>query len=74
MNSTLESPKISIILPTYNGERFLEESIESILKQTYKNFELIIVNDASTDKTLTIAEKYKNRYNIIKPSLNIYIS
>ena len=71
MNSTLESPKISIILPTYNGERFLEESIESILKQTYKNFELIIVNDASTDETLTIAEKYKNRDKRIKVITNV---
>lgn len=50
---------ISIILPVYNGERFLEEAIESCLKQTYKNFELIIVNDCSTDGSLIIAEKFQ---------------
>lgn len=52
-------PVISIILPVYNGEEFLAEAIDSILKQTYSNFELIIVNDCSTDKSLEIAKIYK---------------
>ena len=43
--------KISIVLPTYNGERFIRESLESVLNQTYQNWELIIVNDCSTDIT-----------------------
>lgn len=50
--------KVSIVLPTYNGERFLRDSIESVLKQTYTNWELIIVNDCSTDNTLNIANEY----------------
>lgn len=50
---------ISIIVPVYNAEKFLSECIESILKQTYKNFELILVDDGSTDSSLTICKKYQ---------------
>lgn len=53
-------PKISIILPVYNGERYLRDSIESVLNQTYKDFELIIVDDCSTDATASIAHEYVN--------------
>ena len=47
---------VSIVLPTYNGEKYLADSIESVISQTYKNWELIIINDCSTDKTLEIAQ------------------
>ncbi len=50
---------ISVIISTYNSEEFLKESISSILKQTYKNFELVIVNDGSTDNSRKIIEKYQ---------------
>lgn len=56
--------KISIIVPVYNVEQYVEKCIESILSQTYKNFELILVNDGSTDKSLDIILKYKNNPNI----------
>ena len=49
---------VSIILPVYNGESFLAEAIESCINQSYKNFELIIVNDCSTDESLNIANSY----------------
>lgn len=49
---------ISIIMPAYNEERNIEKAIQSIINQTYKEFELFIVNDGSTDKTATIVEKY----------------
>ncbi|SHM95227.1 glycosyltransferase family 2 protein [Flavobacterium xinjiangense] len=49
---------ISIILPVHNGEKYLSQSIESCLNQTYKNIELIIVNDCSTDSTLDIVNQY----------------
>ncbi len=53
-------PKITVIIPCYNSGRFLLRSVESILSQTYKNFELLIINDGSNDKiTLSIIEKYK---------------
>lgn len=57
---------VSIVLPTYNGEKFIRESIESIINQTYKNWELIIVNDCSTDSTLQIIEEYAQLDNRIK--------
>jgi glycosyltransferase involved in cell wall biosynthesis len=49
---------ISVILPVFNGEKYLSESIESILNQTYANFEFIIINDGSSDKSLKIINKY----------------
>ena len=49
---------ISIVLPTYNGEKYLVDSIESIIKQSYTDWELLIVNDCSTDNTRIIAEHY----------------
>jgi len=49
---------VSIVLPTYNGEKFLRQSIESVLNQTYQDWELIIVNDCSTDTSKQIAEEY----------------
>ena len=56
-------PKVSIITPTFNSGRFLEETLESIKSQTYKNYELIIIDGKSTDKTLKIINKYKNIIN-----------
>ncbi|MFE3846685.1 glycosyltransferase family 2 protein [Flavobacterium sp. LB3P45] len=64
---------VSIILPVYNGEKFLAESIESCLNQSYQNIELIIVNDCSTDTTLEIANFYalkNDRITIINNSVN----
>jgi glycosyltransferase involved in cell wall biosynthesis len=53
-----EEPYVSVLTPVYNGEAYLAECIESVLNQTYRNFEYIIVNNCSTDGTLAIAEKY----------------
>ena len=44
--------KVSVIMPVYNSEKYLRESIQSVLEQTYANFELILVNDESTDSSL----------------------
>ena len=49
---------VSIGLPVYNGEKFLKKRIDSILNQTYENFELIISDNASTDNTRKICESY----------------
>ncbi|MDR0305744.1 MAG: glycosyltransferase [Chitinispirillales bacterium] len=54
-------PLISVIVPTYNGEKYIGRCIESIQNQTYKNLEIIVVNDGSTDKTNTILDQYANR-------------
>ncbi|HEC91432.1 MAG TPA: glycosyltransferase [Candidatus Atribacteria bacterium] len=54
-------PKVSVIITVYNEERYLKEAIESILAQSFKNFELVIVNDGSTDDTAKILDHYKNK-------------
>ena len=66
-----DNPLISIILPVYNGEKYLSQSIESCLNQTFKNIELIIVNDCSTDNTLSIANQYAERDNKVKVVSNV---
>ncbi|MDE6845119.1 MAG: glycosyltransferase [Lachnospiraceae bacterium] len=54
----MDNVNISIIMPLYNSEKYLEESLESVLRQTFTNYELICVNDGSTDGTLDILEKF----------------
>lgn len=58
--------KISIIIPVYNKEKYLDKSIKSILNQTYENFELIIINDGSTDNSSTICHKFEQKDKRIK--------
>lgn len=53
---------ISIIVPVYNAEKYLSRCIDSILNQTYKYWELILVNDGSTDKLKEICDRYKSNY------------
>ena len=55
------NPLISVIFPVYNAEKFIKESIESILNQTYKNFEFIIINDGSKDNSAEIIKSYKDQ-------------
>ena len=61
MKSKTPYPRISVVLPVYNGEKYLNESVQSILNQTLKDFEFIIINDSSTDNTLKIIKNYKKR-------------
>ena len=62
----MEKEKISVLVPVYNSEKYIGKCIESVLNQTYKNIELIIVNDGSKDKSYEIIEEYKNKDNRIK--------
>ena len=50
--------KVSVIIPVYNAEKYLKETMESILGQTYKNLEIILVNDASRDNSYELCKKY----------------
>ena len=54
--------KISIVVPVYNAENFLEKSIGSVLSQTNSNWELILVNDGSTDRSAEICDYYSQKY------------
>jgi teichuronic acid biosynthesis glycosyltransferase TuaG len=56
MNKNL-NPFVSVVIPVYNGVRFIEASIESVLKQSFPDFELLVVNDCSTDGTVAIVEQ-----------------
>ena len=58
----MNKPKVSIIMGIYNCEQTLEESIKSIINQTYDNWELIMCDDCSIDNTYKIAQKYKDIY------------
>ena len=49
---------VSIIVPVYNVYEYLDECLKSLINQTYKNKEIIVINDGSTDKSLSICEKY----------------
>ena len=69
------NPKISIILPNYNNEKYLKEAIESVLYQTYTNFELIIVDDASTDGSLEIIRAFNDkRIKVITSEVNRHVA
>lgn len=62
MRNTNNNPMVSVIMPVYNAGLFLREAINSILNQTYKNFELIIVNDASIDNSWEIISSFKKQF------------
>lgn len=65
----MENIKFSIIIPAYNSEKYIEKCLENIIKQTYKNIEIIVVDDCSTDGTLKILEKY-NQIKLYKTKVN----
>ena len=52
---------ITIVINIYNGEKFIKKCLDSAINQTYKNLEILIINDGSTDKTLEICKKYKDK-------------
>lgn len=57
-------PSVSVLMPTYNRERYLPEAIESVLRQTYESFELLIVDDGSTDRTKEVVAPYLTDHRI----------
>lgn len=61
----MNQKKVSILIPTFNSEKYIAETIESALNQTYKDFEIILVDNASSDKTWEIIKEYQNKYSSI---------
>lgn len=57
---------ISVVIPVYNTEKHLERCVDSVLNQSYKNLEIIIINDSSTDNSIKIIERYCNTDNRCK--------
>ena len=64
-------PEISVVMSVYNGERHLRESVDSILNQTFQDFEFIIINDGSTDLSKDILESYKDKRIILMNQINM---
>ena len=60
----MPNPVASVILPVYNSQSFIEKTLLSLVNQSFKDFEVIIVDDGSTDETLSIANNFKNKLNI----------
>ena len=58
-------PKVSVIIPTYNAARWIGETIDSVQSQTYKNYEIIVIDDGSVDSTREVLEKYIKNINYI---------
>ena len=57
-------PKVSVIVPVYNSEKYIKRCIESILNQSFSEFELILINDGSKDNSQKILEEYKKNMKI----------
>ena len=62
----MEKKRFSIIIPAYNVQEYVNKAIDSVLEQNFKNYEMIIINDASTDKTEEIVRQYEKKYNNVK--------
>ena len=63
---TIKNNLISVVMPVYNAEAFLKNSIESVINQTYKNIEMILINDGSSDGSGMICDNYSDQYSRIK--------
>jgi len=69
------TPLVSVVMPTYNGEKFLRPAIESILSQTFRDFELIVIDDASTDSTPNILREFHDeRIALLRNERNLGIA
>lgn len=58
--------KVSVIVPVYNGKKYINKCVNSILRQTFKDIEIILVDDGSTDNTLDILREYEKKFPNVK--------
>lgn len=61
----MKKPKVTIVIPVYNGEKYVREAIDSALKQTYKNIEILVINDGSKDKSDSVIKEYGDKIRYI---------
>jgi glycosyltransferase involved in cell wall biosynthesis len=69
----VEEPHVSVIMNCYNGERYLREAIDSVYAQSYKNWEIIFFDNASTDRTSQIAQSYDSRLKYFRAKVNTHL-
>ena len=60
MNNRSNRPEISVIVPTYNGAMYLQETLDALLVQTFPNFELLVIDDGSTDNSASVVESIED--------------
>jgi glycosyltransferase involved in cell wall biosynthesis len=67
----MDKVKVSVIIPAYNGDRYISDAINSVLQQSYKNYEIIVVDDGSSDRTSEILTNYGDRNSQKKAIVNV---
>ena len=68
----MKNPKVSVIMPLYNSEKYIPLALKSLINQSFRDFEAILIDDCSTDKTLAVAKKFKDkRIKIIQNEINL---
>ena len=68
-------PKVSVIMPVYNGSRYITSSVKSVLGQTFDDFELVVINDGSTDNSMALVQEFSDsRIRIIDRKENLGIA
>ena len=68
---------VSVVIPMYNAEKYIAETLKSVFKQTYKNFEVVVVNDCSKDKSKEIVEKFQKEHDnliLINNERNLHVA
>lgn len=70
-NKSLRDVKVSVIIPVYNNEKYIERCLKSTINQTLKEIEIIVINDASTDNTKALLEKYSDKIQVINLDSNL---
>ena len=70
-SQTSSQPLVSVLMPAYNASEYIEEAIKSVSEQTYTNFELLILDDCSTDNTLKLLEENRINHSTAKHTLRL---
>jgi glycosyltransferase involved in cell wall biosynthesis len=65
MSTATQTPQVSVIIPAYNGDRYIVQAVESVLGQTFTDLEIIVVDDGSSDRTYQVLQPYLDRISYI---------